>query len=142
MFFACGNSVLTFVSCFVPRSWVIISQYLLWHYRGGVSFLMQQQCCGLLWLAIYCFVCRSLCLILQEVQVSLLQIPLYQIEDFSGTSLAFKQAHSFPLFFFICLLVVFSLCKKTGTFGKKKKRIGFYRNFWETQVFIFQSSIA
>lgn len=90
---------------------------------------MQEHCCGLLWLAIYCFVCRSLCLILQEVQVSLLQIPLYQMEDFSRTSLA---AHSFPLFplvFFICLLVVFSLCKKTGTVGKKKKKNWFLQRF-------------
>lgn len=137
IFFACGNSVLTFVCCWVPRSWIIISQYLLWHYKGGVSFLMREHCCGLLWLAICCFVCRSLCLMLQEVQVSLLQIPLYHVGDFSRTSLT---AHSFPLFplvFFSYAFLLCSPCIKRLERGKEKNNCFFIEMFEKRKYLYF-----
>lgn len=130
---ACGNSSFDFIHCCVPH--IVINTHYLWCFKGGVSFLICGHGCRLSLLHITALFAEA-SQILQEVQVSLLQIPLCHIAGFFRASHTVQSFYLFLLVFPYSFLSFIILCKKNGMIGRKRglETIFF---LWGFSLFLF-----
>lgn len=116
---ACGNSDPDLlIHCCVLHTGLILPHYLLWHFKGGVSFLIREHGYGLLLLDITALFAET-SLILEEVQVSLLQSHSVPLQTFSICHLQHILFISFYLFFIFLLDYVLFVWKEWDGWRKK-----------------------